>query len=413
MKVSIIAIGDELLIGQVVDTNSGTIAREINPDGWAIESIRVVADAADQIEHAVRQALSETDIVLTTGGLGPTKDDITKETLRKIFGGEMILNKAVEKNVLEVMRKRGLQINALTAAQAYVPSSCKVIQNRVGTAPLMWFEKDGKVLVSMPGVPFEMEEMFHTDIFPMLKQRFPETESICHRTFVVAGYSESKLATILEKFEQEMPGNIHLAYLPKPGVVRLRLTGHDIDSSRLSAAMDALSDELNFILGKNLICKGDKTPTEILGSLLKDKSLSVATAESCTGGNIAHEITQIAGSSSYYKGSVVAYANETKINILGVDAETLEKEGAVSEPVVRQMAEGVAKRLSTDCAIATSGIAGPSGGTPEKPVGTVWIAATCSGKTVAKLFKFAGNRNRVINHATTMAELMLIEMIKY
>lgn len=413
MKVSIIAIGDELLIGQVVDTNSGTIAREINPDGWAIESIRVVADAADQIEHAVRQALSETDIVLTTGGLGPTKDDITKETLRKIFGGEMILNKAVEKNVLEVMRKRGLQINALTAAQAYVPSSCKVIQNRVGTAPLMWFEKDGKVLVSMPGVPFEMEEMFHTDIFPMLKQRFPETESICHRTFVVAGYSESKLATILEKFEQEMPGNIHLAYLPKPGVVRLRLTGHDIDSSRLSATMDALSDKLDSILGKNLICKGDKTPAEILGSLLKDKSLSVATAESCTGGNIAHEITQIAGSSSYYKGSVVAYANETKINFLGVDAETLEKEGAVSEPVVRQMAEGVAKRLSTDCAIATSGIAGPSGGTPEKPVGTVWIAATYSGKTVAKLFKFAGNRNRVINHATTMAELMLIEMIKY
>lgn len=413
MKVSIITIGDELLIGQVVDTNSGTIAREINPDGWAIESIRVVADAADQIEHAVRQALSETDIVLTTGGLGPTKDDITKETLRKIFGGEMILNKAVEKNVLEVMRKRGLQINALTAAQAYVPSSCKVIQNRVGTAPLMWFEKDGKVLVSMPGVPFEMEEMFHTDIFPMLKQRFPETESICHRTFVVAGYSESKLATILEKFELEMPGNIHLAYLPKPGVIRLRLTGHDIDSNRLSATMDALSDKLDSILGKNLICKGDKTPAEILGSLLKDKSLSVATAESCTGGNIAHEITQIAGSSSYYKGSVVAYANETKINFLGVDAETLEKEGAVSEPVVRQMAEGVAKRLSTDCAIATSGIAGPSGGTPEKPVGTVWIAATCSGKTVAKLFKFAGNRNRVINHATTMAELMLIEMIKY
>ena len=413
MKVSIIAIGDELLIGQVVDTNSGTIAREINPDGWAIESIRVVADAADQIEHAVRQALSETDIVLTTGGLGPTKDDITKETLRKIFGGEMILNKAVEKNVLEVMRKRGLQINALTAAQAYVPSSCKVIQNRVGTAPLMWFEKDGKVLVSMPGVPFEMEEMFHTDIFPMLKQRFPETESICHRTFVVAGYSESKLATILEKFEQEMPGNIHLAYLPKPGVVRLRLTGHDIDSSRLSATMDALSDKLDSILGKNLICKGDKTPAEILGSLLKDKSLSVATAESCTGGNIAHEITQMAGSSSYYKGSVVAYANETKTNILGIDAETIEKEGAVSGPVVRQMAEGVAKRLSTDCAIATSGIAGPSGGTPEKPVGTVWIAATCSGKTVAKLFKFAGNRNRVINHATTMAELMLIEMIKY
>lgn len=413
MKVSIITIGDELLIGQVVDTNSGTIAREINPDGWAIESIRVVADAADQIEHAVRQALSETDIVLTTGGLGPTKDDITKETLRKIFGGEMILNKAVEKNVLEVMRKRGLQINALTAAQAYVPSSCKVIQNRVGTAPLMWFEKNGKVLVSMPGVPFEMEEMFHTDIFPMLKQRFPETESICHRTFVVAGHSESKLATILEKFEQEMPGNIHLAYLPKPGVIRLRLTGHDIDSNRLSATMDALSDKLDSILGKNLICKGDKTPAEILGSLLKDKSLSVATAESCTGGNIAHEITQIAGSSSYYKGSVVAYANETKTNILGIDAETIEKEGAVSEPVVRQMAEGVAKRLSTDCAIATSGIAGPSGGTPEKPVGTVWIAATYSGKTVAKLFKFAGNRNRVINHATTMAELMLIEIIKY
>ena len=411
MDVSVIAIGDELLIGQVVDTNSGTIAREVNPDGWCVKSVRIVADNAGEILKAVSSAMQETDVVLTTGGLGPTKDDITKQTLARYFGGEMVYDKDVERNVLEVVRKRGLKINPLTAAQAYVPSSCKVIQNKVGTAPIMWFEKDGKVLVSMPGVPFEMEEMFHTEVFPRLKERYMKDEAVEHRTFVVTGYSESVLAGRLEQFENDMPEGIHLAYLPKPGLIRLRLTGINRDGELLHRQMDMLSEKLDGIIGGNIISKEDKMPAEILGDILRGRGLTLATAESCTGGNIAHEITAVAGCSEYYKGSVISYSNSVKINQLGVDKNVLETEGAVSEPVVRAMAEGVAGLLQTDCAIATSGIAGPGGGTPEKPVGTVWIAVTAYGKTVSRMHHFAGNRQRVINHATMIAEIMLIEML--
>ena len=411
MQVSVIAIGDELLIGQVIDTNSGTISREINPDGWSVRSVRVVADDADEIKHAITDAFKETDVVLTTGGLGPTKDDITKPTLCKLFGGELIYDKTVEANVLEVVRKRGLKINPLTAAQAYVPSSCTVIQNRVGTAPLMWFEKDSKVLVSMPGVPFEMQEMFSTEVFPKLKERFPRKDALQHRTFIVIGYSESVLAGMLDGYEKEMPSNVHLAYLPKPGIIRLRLTGTDSDSVKLSDTMQKLSDKLKKLLGKALISDKDISVSEILGDLLRKRGMTISTAESCTGGNIAHEITLVAGSSDYFKGSVVSYANEVKEGTLGVNKETLEANGAVSEPVVRQMAEGAAKVLNTNCAIATSGVAGPGGGSEEKPVGTVWMAATVDGKTVSECKHFAGNRSRVINHATTMAQIMLIKML--
>lgn len=411
MEVSIIAIGDELLIGQVVDTNSGWIAQEITPYGWRVKSVRVVADNANEIKKAVSDAFNETNIVLTTGGLGPTKDDITKQTLCDFFGGELIYDKEVEKNVLEVVAKRSLKINPLTAAQAYVPSSCRVIQNKVGTAPIMWFEKDGKVLVSMPGVPFEMQEMMHTEVFPQLKKKFQKDETVELKTFIVIGYSESLLAAALEEFENNLPKEIHLAYLPKPGLVRLRLTGVSKNSDDLTAKMEQAEQSLKQTLGESIICDKDMTVAEILGSLLTKKQFTVSTAESCTGGNIAHEITAVAGCSSYFKGTVVAYANEVKQNVLGVSQETLEKEGAVSEPTVRQMVEGVAQKLHTNCAIATSGIAGPGGGTDEKPVGTVWIAATANGKTVSELYHFAGNRSRVINHATTMAQLMLIKML--
>lgn len=411
MEISVIAIGDELLIGQVIDTNSGWIAREVNPYGWTIKSVRVVADNADEIKKAVTAAFRETDVVLTTGGLGPTKDDITKQSLLDYFGGTMIYDKEVEKNVLEVVAKRGLKINPLTAAQAYVPSTCRVIQNRVGTAPIMWFEKDGKVLVSMPGVPFEMEEMMHTEVFPQLRKKFSRDEVVEHRTFIVIGYSESVLADKLSEFEANMPAEVHLAYLPKPGIIRLRLTGITPDKDLLEEDMNSLTAQLEKILGKNLICEADKMPAEILGDLLRKKKLTVATAESCTGGNIAHEITSVAGSSDYYNGSVVSYTNTVKHNVLGVSEETLSKEGAVSESTVRQMVAGACRVLGTDCAIATSGIAGPGGGTPEKPVGTVWIAATDGQQTVAECFHFAGNRERVINHATTMAELMLIKLL--
>ena len=411
MKLSIVAIGDELLIGQVIDTNSGWIARETAQYGWEIKNVQVVADDKDEIKQAIDRAFKATDVVITTGGLGPTKDDITKQTLCEFFGGELIYDKAVEKNVLEVVAKRGLKINDLTAAQAYVPSSCEVIQNKVGTAPIMWFEKEGKILVSLPGVPFEMQEMMRSAVIPKLKDRLENDTNIEHHTFIIIDHSESVLAGKLEKFENELPEFVHMAYLPQPGLIRIRLTARHKDKSLIDSKMEELTEQLKAILDKSIICFEDKTPAEILGQLLKEKGLTISTAESCTGGNIAHQITQVAGSSEYYKGSVVSYANEVKETVLNVDKNILNKEGAVSEPVVRMMAEGVAKLLNTDCSISTSGIAGPGGGSKEKPIGTVWMAITCQGETLSKVCHFAGNRDRVINHTTMISLIYLIKKL--
>lgn len=412
ISVSIIVIGDELLIGQVTDTNSGWIARHINPIGWKVKCVRTVADDARQIKKAIEASLAESDIVLTTGGLGPTKDDITKGTLLDIFGGELVHDAETEKNVLEVVNKIGFKINNLTAAQADVPSSCKVIQNVVGTAPIMWFERDGKVLVSMPGVPFETETMMERSVIPMLREYFHSTESIIHRTFIVINNTESNLAIRLTDFEAELPSNIKLAYLPTPGVIRLRLTGIDKFSNVLEDVMNSLSEQLTHILGDDIICYEDKKVEEILGDLLNLKKYSLATAESCTGGNIAHRITAISGSSQYFKGGVVSYSNEVKHSILNVSCSTLDKYGAVSEQTVLEMVNGACLRLNADCAIATSGIAGPTGGSAEKPVGTVWIAAKTPNNIVAKCYHFPGKRERVIERASTMALNQLIKLLK-
>ena len=360
MNIVVIVIGDELLIGQVIDTNSGWIARHVNPLGWNVKYVKVVSDDSEEIIKAIDDALSQVDLVLTTGGLGPTKDDITKAALCRYFGGELVYDKDVEKNVLEVVEKRHLKINPLTAAQAYVPSSCKVIQNRVGTAPIMWFEKNGKVLVSMPGVPFETEQMMEREVIPQLVKHFCTNEHIEHRTFIVIDYCESALAMKLEQFEAEMPSYIHLAYLPRPGIIRLRLTGHLADKSQLETDMNMLSDKLRDLLGDSIISYEDKPIAAILGDMLKRYDYLLSTAESCTGGNIAHEITEIPGSSEYFTGSVVSYSNDVKSSVLGVGQNELKEYGAVSREVVEQMCNGVSKLLNTQCAIATSGIAGPT-----------------------------------------------------
>lgn len=412
MDISIIVIGDELLIGQVTDTNSGWIARHVNPLGWNVKSIKVIGDNEAEIIKAIDDSFKQTDLVLTTGGLGPTKDDITKEAMRKYFGGEMIYDNEVEKNVLEVVAKRHLKINALTAAQAYVPSSCRVIQNRVGTAPIMWFEKKGKVLVAMPGVPFETEQMMESEVLPQLLKHFCSNEYIEHRTFIVIDYSESALAMKLEQFEENMPSHIHLAYLPRPGIVRLRLTGRSNDKQQLNADMAALSEQLHVLLDSSIISYEDKPIPAILGDMLRKRHMTVSTAESCTGGNIAHEITEIAGSSDYFMGTVVAYSNQVKQSLLCVSASTLEEYGAVSQPVVEQMCTGVAQAIGTQCSISTSGIAGPGGGTPEKPVGTVWICVKCNDKMVAEKYQFPGTRDRVIDRATMTGMLMLIKLLR-
>lgn len=412
MDISIIVIGDELLIGQVIDTNSGWIARHVNPLGWNVKSIKVIGDNEKEIISAIDEGFANTDLVLTTGGLGPTKDDITKEAMRKYFGGKMIYDKEVEKNVLEVVEKRHLKINDLTAAQAYVPDSCRVIQNRVGTAPIMWFERQGKVLVAMPGVPFETEQMMEREVIPQLMKHFCSNESIEHRTFIVIDFSESALAIKLEQFEQNIPKYIHLAYLPRPGIIRLRLTGRYPDHAQLTNDMDKLSGQLHAILGDSIISYEDKPVAAILGDMLRSRGLTVSTAESCTGGNVAHEITEIAGSSDYFKGSVISYSNDIKHRILGVSTDDLTTYGAVSQCVVEQMCENVSSLLKTECSIATSGIAGPGGGSQSKPVGTVWICVKCKTRIYSECYQFPGTRDRVIDRATMTGMLMLIKLLR-
>ena len=411
MDVSVIAIGDELLIGQVVDTNSGWIARHLNPLGWNVKSVKVIGDDSNEIFKAIDEAFAQTDIVLTTGGLGPTKDDITKPTLCRYFGGELVYDKEVERNVLEVLNKRHLKINELTAAQAMVPSTCRVIQNEVGTASIMWFEKSGKVLVAMPGVPFETEQMMERKVIPQLLKRFVPDEHIEHRTFVVIDYMESKLAMTLADFENELPEYIHLAYLPKMGVIRLRLSGRLRDGEALKADMARLSKRLHNILGDSIVSYEDKPLAAIVGDKLKAKGLKLSTAESCTGGNVAHAITLNAGSSEYFEGSVVAYSNDVKRNVLKVPAEVLSSVGAVSRETVEAMCSGVASLMATDCAIATSGIAGPGGGTPEKPVGTVWVAVKCGERVESECYHLPGTRDRVIERTTTNVLCKLIKML--
>lgn len=412
MNCSIIVIGDEILIGQVIDTNSGDIARMLNPYGWRVNNVQVVGDEASQILRAIEHAFKSSDVVLTTGGLGPTKDDITKSVLCQYFGGELYENAEVLENVKEVVTKRGLKLNSLTATQAIVPSSCQVIQNEVGTAPLMWFEHNEKVLVSMPGVPFETQHMFPKEVLPRLLKKFQSNVSIEHRTVLVTGWSESRLAMEISDWEDALPSYIHLAYLPKPGLIRLRLDGTHPDKDFINQELDRYKSELVERLGDDILHDEDFTPSEILLYHLNRLGLTVATAESCTGGNIAHQITTIAGSSSAFMGSVVAYSNDVKHRVLGVKNETLETYGAVSIPTVEEMAQGACQVIDTDCSIVTSGIAGPGGGTPDKPVGIVCIAVKTPWGIVSDTHHFPGNRSRVIDRATTTAIITLIKELK-
>ena len=348
MNAEIIVIGDELLIGQVTDTNSGWIAREMNRVGWEITEITTVRDRRAEITSALDQAFARVDAVLMTGGLGPTKDDITKQTLCDYFGGTMIFDDSVLRHNEELFRERGFQMNDSTRSQAYVPDVCDVLPNRVGTAPIMWFDRNGKVLVSMPGVPSEMETAMSETVIPRLRKRFPLDFAILHHTSLVRGFTESRLSETLTDFEAELPASVKLAYLPKPGVIRLRLTARGSDEETLRPVLEQQAERLRAILGDHLFCDEDTTLAGALGKMLQRRGLTLATAESCTGGNIAHQITEIPGSSAYYKGSVVSYANEVKEKVLGVNRDTLLRCGAVSREVVEQMVEGVQQLLQTD-----------------------------------------------------------------
>lgn len=410
MNAEIITIGDELLIGQVVDTNSAWMARELNRIGVEVLRITTVRDREEEMIRAFDAAFDSADIILVTGGLGPTNDDITKQTLCRYFGGKLIRDESVMNTIREVFRKRGLTMNDLTADQALVPDCCTVIQNPVGTAPVMWFMKGRKPLVSMPGVPVEMKYAMEREILPRIQDGFSDHRAVLHFTCLVKGYTESALAIRLTDFESGLPVQIRLAYLPSPGIIRLRLTvrGNDDESAALLAGQ---AEKLRQVLGDAVFCTEDLSPAGAMGRLLEKKGWTLSSAESCTGGNIAHEITLVSGSSAYFKGSVVAYANEVKEKVLGVDKEDLLEEGAVSRTVACRMAEGVAHLMNTDCAIATTGIAGPGGGTAEKPVGTVWIAVKCGDRLDVRHLVTGGDREQNIARFTQSAILMMINLL--
>lgn len=411
MNIEIIVIGDELLIGQVVDTNSGWMARELNKIGWEITHIATVRDRSQEITDAINQAFERVHLVLVTGGLGPTKDDITKQTLCDYFGGSLVFDPLVLENIERLFHIRRFSMNPSTHNQAMVPDSCTVIQNKVGTAPVMWFEKGSQVLVSMPGVPSEMQYVMEHEIIPRLKTRFSDGTIILHHTCLVKNYTESALSEYLTDFEAQLPPEIKLAYLPTPWVIRLRLTARGMDQSQIQIILDQQVKKLQDKIGNAIFCNEDISLAGALGRILTIQQRTISTAESCTGGNIAHKITLVPGSSSYFKGSVVSYANEIKERVLEVDNDTLEKYGAVSREVVEQMAQGVRKVMNTDCAIAVSGIAGPDGGTPEKPVGTVWIAISCGDRLQSEMMIFGKDREYNIERSTQRALLLMVKML--
>jgi nicotinamide-nucleotide amidase len=409
--VEIITIGDEILIGQIVDTNSAWIAKELNKEGFKIIRITSIPDKQEDILDAFESAFKHADIVLVTGGIGPTKDDITKQTLCKYFRAEMVFNEDAYQNVLRQIADRPNAMNRLTRDQAYVPSTCIPIMNRVGTAPITWFEQDGKVLVSMPGVPEEMKWAIQHEILPRIKAHF-QTPQLRHQTIIVQGNAESQLALKLEEWEDNLPAYIKLAYLPQAAFVRLRLTGQHADKEFLENTIRKKVKELKEILGKDVVATEDIAPEVLLSELLKSKGLTFATAESCTGGNIARLMTSHPGSSHFFNGSVIAYSNEVKENVLGVNHADIERYGAVSETVVKQMVSGAGKLLNADIVVATSGIAGPEGGTEEKPVGTVWIAAGNAAKVIARKYQFGNSRKRNIEKATYAAIFLVKEFVE-
>ncbi|MCM1067976.1 MAG: CinA family nicotinamide mononucleotide deamidase-related protein [Muribaculaceae bacterium] len=406
MKLSIVIIGDEILLGRVTDTNSGLVARTFAAMGWTVAAVRTVGDKADDIRSAIEVSLAESELVVTTGGLGPTRDDITKTVMMSIFGGELVHDDSVRANIEDIFADRHLKLNELTLGQAYVPSSCRVIQNRLGTAPIMCFERGGHMLVAMPGVPFETRGMLPA-VADAVRERFGLGGAILHREFTVTGISESALAEQLAAFEDSLPAYVKLAYLPNPGEIILRLDA-DFGERPDGEAFEAMCSALKAALGPRLAAEGKLSPAALALHALRSRGYTLATAESCTGGNIAHLITAIAGCSDVYRGGVVSYANEVKSGVLGVDADVIAAHGAVSEPVVRAMAEGAARVCGADCAVATSGIAGPGGGTPDKPVGTVWIGVHTPAGTVARCVRFSGDREAVIDRASAQALMDLV-----
>ncbi|TSJ39459.1 competence/damage-inducible protein A [Mucilaginibacter corticis] len=411
MLAEIITIGDEILIGQIVDTNSAWMAQQLNNAGISVKQISSVSDDKQHILTALAEAAKRADIILITGGLGPTKDDITKNTLAEYFGVGMVENQAALDNVLRIFEKYNRPMLDINRLQAQVPANCEVIVNKNGTAPGMWFNQDGKIYMSMPGVPFEMMYLMEEEVIPKLKTLF-KLPVIIHKTILTVGEGESFLAERIADIEDSLPAHIKLAYLPKLGSVRLRLSGHGDNENELRAEINDYAAKIVERVGNFVVAEEDIPLEKAILNYMTEKGLTLSVAESCTGGYISHLFTQHAGSSKVFFGGAISYSYELKESILGVKNETLWQHGAVSEETVVEMVEGALLNFKSDYAIAVTGIAGPDGGLPDKPVGTVWIAVASAKKTVKKKFTFGNKRQQNIERSATSALFMLNNLLK-
>jgi nicotinamide-nucleotide amidase len=411
MLAEIITIGDEILIGQIVDTNSAWMAQKLNHEGIRVKQISSVSDDKQHILKALTEAAGRADIIFITGGLGPTKDDITKLTLAEYFNAGMVLNKKALKNVEVIFKKYNRPLLEVNRKQAEVPDNCEIILNNNGTAPGMWFNVNGKIYISMPGVPFEMMYMMEETVIPKLKAEL-KLPAIIHKTILTVGEGESFLADKIADIENELPPNIKLAYLPKMGQVRLRLSAYGGDANALRDKLNEFASRIVERVGINVVAQEDVALEKVILNHMAERGLTLSVAESCSGGYLSHLLTRNEGSSQVFLGGAVTYSNDLKENILGVSEETLYQFGAVSSETVTEMVEGTLRQFKSDFALAVTGIAGPGGGSEDKPVGTVWIAAANADKTVVKKFTFGNKRLQNIERSAVAAFFMLITLLK-
>lgn len=406
MKAEIITIGDELLIGQTVNTNAAWMGAELSRIGFNITRTTTIPDKREDILRLLTDVTGKVEVVLITGGLGPTSDDITKQTLCEFFETTLITNQEVLGMIELMVQRRNQHLNENNRRQADVPASCRVLYNATGTAPGMWFEKEGTIFISMPGVPLEMKYIMTEHVLPELKKRF-SSNIIIHKNLMTYGTFEAKLAEMLTGFEAQLPSHIKLAYLPSLGVIKLRLTGTGRNRAQLSRDMENQVRKLYKEIPQYIYGEDEVSIEEAVGRLLRDRGLKVCTAESCTGGRISQMITSVPGSSAYYRGSVIAYDNSIKVKLLGVKESTLIANGAVSRETAEEMASGALKLFGCDFAVAVTGIAGPDGGSSGKPVGTVWISVASADKITSENHQFINDRNTNIRRFAIAALNML------
>jgi nicotinamide-nucleotide amidase len=414
MKATIVTVGDEILIGQIIDTNSGVIAKSLDKIGIGVHEMLSITDDKQHILNTLSSLQNKVDVVIITGGLGPTKDDITKKTLCEYFDDQLIINEKVLTHVTQLIEQYFKRpITKLNQDQALVPSKCEVLFNQVGTAPGMWLQKENTVFISLPGVPYEMKYLIENEVIPRLITKY-ERPFIIHKTILTYGVGESLLAERIETWEDNLPEFIKLAYLPNPGRVRLRLSARGTDENLLQNEIKTQVEKLQLIISDCIVgFEEDETIEVVLGKLLAEKKLTISTAESCTGGKIASIITSVSGSSNYFKGSVVSYATETKVNVLGVSQEIINQFSVVSKQVAESMALQSQKIFKTDFAIATTGNAGPNKGDADAEIGTVFIAIATSKGVFSEKFNFGQPREKVIDRTVNQAlEIIYKEILK-